>query len=125
MKRHSSHAGLQAAALTVLAGWAVLFLSGHGGRSAYARPFSPAVPAAAECEGDACTQVTLAYDESKGEYRVQNNSTNQWARVSASNAAASASVCLAPGKSDSLPLKSVVGHYRAEYAEPRCGAPPV
>lgn len=123
MKRHSSQTGLRTAAgLALLAG---LFLPGHGGQPAHARSLSSSRPAATECEGDACSQVTLTYDESKGEYRAHNNSTDRWARVSASNAAASSTTCLAPGKSDSLTLKSVVGPYQAEYAEPRCGAPPV
>lgn len=121
MKRHRSHTGLR----TALALLALSALPGHGGLHAHARGLSPSRPAAVECEGDACSQVTLTYDDAKGEYRAQNNSTDHWTRVSASNAAASSTTCLAPGKSDSLPLKSVVGPYRAEYAEPRCGAPPV
>lgn len=126
MKRHSSHTGLRTAlASALLAGSAVLFLPGHGGRRAHAGSLSSSRPTAGECEGDACQQVTLIYDESKSEYRAQNNSTDRWARVSASNAAASSTICLAPGKADLLPLKSVVGPYQAEYAEPRCGAPPV
>jgi phage baseplate assembly protein gpV len=67
-----------------------------------------------DCEGDGCAAVAVTYDEAKGQYRVQNNSSDAWVRVTASNMAASASVCVAPGKADLLPLKSIVGSYRAE-----------
>lgn len=82
----------------------------------------PAVsPTSAECEGDACAQVTLTFDEGKGQYRAQNNSPERWAQVSASNLAASAAACLPPGKGSYLPLKSVVAPYRAEFAAVKCG----
>jgi hypothetical protein len=113
------------AALAVMMGLAVLTLSGQPNAFARANEVAPSrsvASAAAECEGDACTQVALTYDEVKGEYRAQNNSSDRWARVSASNAAAAASVCLAPGKSGALALKSLVGSYHADYAEARCGA---
>ena len=83
---------------------------------------SAASPTPAECEGDACAQVTLTFDEAKGQYRARNNSADTWARVSASNLVASARVCLAPGGEGYLELKSIVGAYRAEQAEPKCGA---
>jgi hypothetical protein len=88
---------------------------------ALARGLTTVRPAAEECEGDACSQVTLAFDESKQQYRAVNNSADHWARVTASNMAASASVCLAPGGVAYLPLKSVAGAYHAAYAEARCG----
>jgi hypothetical protein len=72
---------------------------------------SPAPPP--DCEGDGCSAVAVTFDEARGQYRVQNNSTDAWVRVTASNSAASAEVCVAPGKSDHLPLKSIVGIYRA------------
>lgn len=82
-----------------------------------------ATPAAAatDCEGDACSQVTLVFDDAKQQYRAQNNSADRWTKVSASNVAASASACLAPGAGDYLPLKTIVGPYQAAYDEPRCG----
>ena len=73
-----------------------------------------------ECEGDACSQVTLTWDETKELYKVQNNSSDRWIRVEAANLVSSASVCLAPNKSDYLTLKSVVGAFRANLAE-NCG----
>jgi hypothetical protein len=78
----------------------------------------------ADCEGDACPQITLAFDDTKQQYRAQNNSADRWAKVSASNVAASASACVAPGTASYLPLKSVVGSYSASFAEPKCGAGP-
>lgn len=92
-------------------------LGPHGRASA--RPW-----VAAECEGDACAQVAVTFDEARQQYRAQNDSADRWVRVTASNLAASAAACLAPGASAYLPLKSVVGPYRAAYAEPKCGAGP-
>lgn len=40
---------------------------------------------ATDCEGDACSQVTVAFDESKQQYRALNNSTDRWTRIAASN----------------------------------------
>jgi len=82
----------------------------------------PAVsPAPAACEGDACAAVTLAFDEAEGQYRVRNNSAERWVKVAASNVAAYADACVGPGKTKHLPLRSISGSYRADYAEPRCG----
>ncbi len=82
----------------------------------------PAPEPEAPCEGEACAAVTLAFDEAKQQYLVHNNSSERWARVSASNLAASASACLRPGRDEYLPLKSIVGPYRAAYAEQGCPA---
>ncbi len=114
-----------AAVSAALMGMLLLTIPGQGRAPVRANRLSTllsATPASAECEGDACTQVVLTYDEVKGEYRAQNNSSDRWTRVSASNAAAAASACLAPGKSGALALKSLVGSYRADFAEARCGA---
>lgn len=73
-----------------------------------------------ECEGDGCPSVSLTFDEVKGQYRAQNNSADAWVRVRASNQAAAAEVCVAPGKADYLPLKSIVGAYKAVYGS-SCG----
>lgn len=83
---------------------------------------SAAPPTPPECEGDACSQVTLTFDEAKEQYRVQNNSSDRWVRVAAANLGAAAFVCLAPGKEGRLNLKSVAGPYRADFAEAWCGA---
>jgi hypothetical protein len=100
-------------ALVALALACALAVAGNG------RPAS----AATECEGDACASVTLTFDEARQQYRVQNTSPDRWAKVSAANLAAAVTLCLAPGKEEYLPLKSVVAPYRAAYAEARCGAP--
>lgn len=80
-----------------------------------------AAPVIADCDGDACSQITVTFDDAKQQFRAQNNSTDRWVRVSASNLAASASACLGPGKEGYLALKSIVGPYRVDYAEARCG----
>lgn len=77
--------------------------------------------AVADCDGDACSQVTLTFDDAKQQYHAQNNSSDRWARVTASNLAATASACLAPGKDAYLALKGINGSYRADYSEPKCG----
>lgn len=102
---------------------AALTAAGMSGRHAvFAEAATlPAAAAAMECEGNACAQVTLTFDEAKGQYRAQNNSPDRWARVTASNVASAASVCLAPGKAAYLSLKSIVGPYRASFAPVRCG----
>ena len=92
----------------------VLFYAPVAARHAAAAP-------AADCEGDACSSVTFSFDDSKQQYRALNNSSDRWVKVLASNLAASASACLAPGKEGYLPLKGVVGSYRADFAEQRCG----
>jgi hypothetical protein len=101
--------------LAVLAALMALTLSGQTGALGRVAP-----PPAIDCEGDGCSAVALTYDEAKGQYRVQNNSTDAWVRVSASNQAAAAEVCVAPGKTEHLPLKSIVGAYKAAYGS-SCG----
>ncbi len=101
--------------IAVLAASVVLTLSGQIGALGRITP----VPAL-ECEGAACAQVTLTFDEAKDQYRVQNNSADAWVRVTASNLAASANACVAPGKAEYLPLKGIVGAYRADYGS-SCG----
>jgi hypothetical protein len=76
-----------------------------------------------DCDGDACSSVTLTFDDSRQQYRAQNNSADRWAKVTASNLAASASACLGPGESEYLPLQSYVAPYHADFADTRCGAP--
>jgi len=110
MKRHASKL------LTILAASAALALSAQPGGAGHA----PAHPAPVECEGDACAAVTLAFDEAGQRHRAQNNSADRWARVSAANLAAAASACVRPGGVAYLPLKSVVGSYRAAYAPEGC-----
>lgn len=99
-------------------------MSGRSGAVTSARVLtpSPSPSVATECEGEACPQVSLTFDADKQQYLARNNSTDRWAKVSASNLSSFASACVGPGKDGELALKSVVGPYRAEYAEERCGA---
>ena len=100
-------------------------MSGRSGAVTSARvltPSPPSPPVATECEGEACPQVSLTFDADKQQYLARNNSTDRWVKVSASNLSSFASACVGPGKDGELALKSVVGPYRAEYAEERCGA---
>lgn len=109
-------------ALAMVVGLTASLASGRLVAHALARVSSPSsLPAATECEGDACSQVTVTFDEAKQQYLARNNSTDRWAWVTASNVAASAGACLAPGKDAYLALKSIAGSYHAAYAEVRCG----
>lgn len=102
--------------LIVLAMAALSLQLGSAGRA------SARLRAATECEGDACSAVTLTFDDAKQQYRAANTTADRWVRVSAANQASSVSACLAPGKDAYLPLKSIVAPYRAAFAEARCGA---
>ena len=78
---------------------------------------SEADPMSIGCQGDACERVTVLWDDDKQQYKVQNNSADQSVRVEAANLAASASVCVPPGKTDYLTLKSIAGAYHANYQQ--------
>jgi hypothetical protein len=95
---------------------AALFASAALALSGLLAPHGPASarPSVTDCEGDACAQVTLTFDEAKGQYLARNNSGEAWVRFTASNMSAAATVCVAPGKADYLPLKSITGAFRAE-----------
>jgi hypothetical protein len=67
-----------------------------------------------DCEGNACTQVTLTFDESKQQYKVQNNS-DRVVRVEASNLSGGNRILVEAGKDAYLPMKSIIGSYRANY----------
>jgi len=112
-------------ALVIWVGMTASAMSGRFGVVATARSLSPttSTPATSECEGAACSQVTLTFDEQKQQYRVRNNSSDIYVRVSASNAGSSADACVAPGKTAYLPLKSIVGSYRADPSGSSCGSP--
>ena len=77
-----------------------------------------------ECQGDGCSQVVITWDDTKQQYKAQNNSAHQWVKVEAGNLAASASVCLPPTKHDYLALTSVVGTFRATLSQQNCGTQP-
>jgi hypothetical protein len=114
--------GAAAVGLAMLASLAAPLLLGRACARAHAHVLSllPATLSAVDCEGEACGQVTVTFDETKQQYKVQNNSADRWVRVSASNLAASASACVPPGRPEYLALKNIEGSYRAAYAEPGC-----
>lgn len=101
--------------MAALAAAVALTVSGQTGAIGRAAP-----PPVLECEGDGCAAVVLTFDEAKGQYRARNNSPDAWVRVTASNLASSAEVCVALGKAEHLPLKSIVGAYKAVYGS-ACG----
>jgi hypothetical protein len=84
-------------------------------RTAHVNSTTSTIPLVIDCDGDACGQVTLSWDDTKQEYKVQNNSTGQWVRVDAANLAATATTCVAAGKTEYLSLKSITGAYHARY----------
>jgi hypothetical protein len=73
------------------------------------------IPLVIDCQGEACDQVVITWDDTKQDYKVQNNSTDRWVRVDAANLAATASICVAPAKAEYLSLTSVVDTYHAKY----------
>jgi hypothetical protein len=81
----------------------------------YSLPSPRALPLyALTCEGDACGQVALTWDETKQQYKVQNNS-DRMVRVEASNLAGGNRILVEAGKSAYLEMKSIIGPYRANY----------
>jgi hypothetical protein len=86
------------------------------GAAENALPVTPvrALSSSLDCEGNACAQVTLTFDEAKKQYNVQNNS-DRLVRVEASNLAGGNRILVEAGKDAYLPMKSIVGTYRANY----------
>src|SRR3954467_13584458 len=86
-------------ALAMFVGLTASIGLGRFGAHALARELTPSpssVPVVTEAERHACSQATPTLDGSEQQYRAVNSSADRWARVTASNMAASASVCLAP-----------------------------
>ena len=79
------------------------------------------LPVVIDCEGDACSQVSLTWEESKQQFKAHNSSDN-WVRVRAANLATDVSLCVEPSKDAYLSLKSVVAPYHAHYGQ-GCAAP--
>jgi hypothetical protein len=78
---------------------------------------APAAPRPApvyDCEGTACSQVALAWEEEGQQFRAQNNSERR-VRFEVSTFAGSSSVSVEPGKSEYLKVKSFNGPYHADY----------
>jgi hypothetical protein len=110
----------------MLIGVTLLFISCDIGNALNLHSLNVAVAANAivtvnNCEGEACNQIVLTWDESRGSFRVQNNSTTRWARVEAANLVTSATICIGPGRTDYLSIKSIVGNFKATFSEENCG----
>lgn len=73
-----------------------------------------------DCEGDACSSVTLTWDNDRQQFRVQNSSATRWVKVDAGNSTGGISMCIGPTKTEYLPLKTITGKYRATYNEESC-----
>lgn len=67
-----------------------------------------------DCEGNACSRVTLTFDEAKQQYKAQTHS-DRLVRVEVSNLAGGNWILVHAGKDAYLPMKSIVGTYRAYY----------
>lgn len=105
MKQMGRTRGRMAALATAVA----LTLAGQAGALGCVAP-TPAL----ECEGAACAQVVLTFDEARQQYKVQNDASRA-VIVEGANLVATARVRVGAGQSDYLPLKSIVGAYRADY----------
>ena len=73
-----------------------------------------------DCEGNACSSITLTWDDTKQLYHVQNSSTTRWVRVDVTSQAGAMGLCVGPSRSEDLPLKNLTGKYHANYNEESC-----
>jgi hypothetical protein len=97
--------GLVMLALTIIVG---------ATENAFTNPPTSVLSSDLDCEGDACTQVTLTFDEAKQQYKVL-NSSNRLVRVEASNLTGGNRILVEAGKEAYLAMKSIVGAYHANY----------
>jgi hypothetical protein len=67
-----------------------------------------------ECEGNACDQVALTWDEERQQYKVQNNAARAVTVVIA-NWAGGVRLSVGAGQTEYVPLKSYIRPYRANY----------
>jgi hypothetical protein len=72
------------------------------------------VPAAYDCEGSACSQVTLSWDNDGQQFRVQNDSDRR-VRIDVTTFSGDSTIHVDAHKSDSLLVKTFNGPYRANY----------
>ena len=78
-------------------------------------PSATTATSTTDCEGNACSQVSLTWDETKQQYKAQNNATDRWVKIEVSNWAGGASISIRPGGTEFLPLKSYTAPYHANY----------
>lgn len=77
----------------------------------------PPTPSAArtyDCEGDACSAVTLTWEEDGQRFRAANDS-DRAVKVEVTTYAGKSSVRVEPRTSDYLEVKTFNGPYRADY----------
>lgn len=70
--------------------------------------------AAYECEGNACSVVTLTWDQERQQFRAQNDSDQQ-VKIEVSTFAGSSTLSVAPHKVEYLEVKTFNGPYLANY----------
>jgi hypothetical protein len=91
-----------------------LMMTWQYGASASTAPDPANAPTAAECEGSACSAVTLTWEEEGQRFRVDNNS-DSGVKVDVSTYAGDSSVHVEPHKSGYLEVKYFNGPYRADF----------
>jgi len=67
-----------------------------------------------DCEGTACSQVTLTWDNDNKQFRVQNDSDRR-VRIDVTTFAGDSTIHVEPQKSQYLLVKTFNGPYRANY----------
>jgi hypothetical protein len=67
-----------------------------------------------DCEGNACSQVTVTWEDEGQRFRVENNSDTK-VKVEVTTYAGTSSVRVEPHKSDYLGVKYFNGPYRADF----------
>lgn len=74
----------------------------------------PGLTAAYDCEGAACPQITLTWEEEGQQFRADNSSDRR-VRVEVSTFAGPSSATVEAGKSEYLKVKGFNGPYRADF----------
>lgn len=74
---------------------------------------TPAAPAY-DCEGTACSQVALTWEEEGQQFRARNNSDRR-VKIEVNTFVGPSSVTVEPGKSEYLRVKSFNGPYHADF----------
>jgi hypothetical protein len=77
-------------------------------------PTHPSAARAYDCEGNACSAVTMTWEEEGQRFRVENSSDSPL-KVEVTTYAGDSSVHVEPHKSDYLQVKYFNGPYRADF----------
>jgi hypothetical protein len=67
-----------------------------------------------DCEGTACSQVTLTWEDEGQQFRAENGSDRR-VKVEVFTFVGSSNVTVEPGKSEYLKVKNFNGPYHADY----------